>query len=482
MRREQQSPNSALDNYFSDVSYGPQFSCLVCQRHHFLGGVVEAVTVGSLATRNGRERYLDETYISAHPALFTQLDRQWVCLGCRDVMNRGEMPVMAANNGLQATWSSLPSDLLTLTQEELEVLSLTQVSSTVHGLKVGVAGVGNPTKTLFVPLTDVLHAPRLLDQEHSPEQVLDMHARPSGQEVRLRKDLLLQAWELLLYNHSRYRLSDEGRRIAEEFMRTFLEEKEEEMRRRGEGGEEEERGIQVNLDHFAAWAPQVRYLQSVLLPDRTPQVPGGLGLLQAGLLETSLHCLYDLKQEGGLGAAREVPLSRQQWTLQRLSNVHRLGPCSRANLVFSLLLDKEARLLLPLSDPSVREVPHSLLKHRGSSPYYWKIREDLQAVCVWCGPPVFSLTVPQNSGTLDFLGTRVSHSAGVEGRDQQNWHQSSEQKFLTTRPGKVVVPGLAEYWVHTHSGVRDDNCPYHQHCHRSPLEDFTARLVVVTFV
>ena len=103
-------------------------ACVVCHGAHFRHQVVEVGRVGALATPEGRELYTTMEFLDQHPALFQQLDRRWCCRQCMTSMAAGRMPPMAARNGLAAPWVGLPTSLLDLTKEELEVTSLNQVS------------------------------------------------------------------------------------------------------------------------------------------------------------------------------------------------------------------------------------------------------------------------------------------------------------------------------------------------------------------
>ena len=429
------------------------FACLLCQTHHFLGGVVEAEKVRGLASREARERFVDLQFVAACPTLFTQLDQQWVCSGCHAAVDQGNMPALAARNGLPATWASLPPSLLTLSQEELEVVDLTQVCRTVHGLTVGVAGPGNPSKKLLIPLKQILHAPRLLEQEHRPEQVLNLHSWPPEQQTILRGGLVMQAWSSLLVSHPSY-VEHEGSRHSSMFHMRALVEKHE--------GQQAEKVAR-------------RTLVSIVLPDLKPSVPGGQALLQARLLDRSSHGLYDLMQQAGQLVPREVPITDLQHIQHLLSHVHRLGPANSASLVLCLLAEREAHMLSPLTESPMANSQTCLINHRGSCAYYWKIQQDLHALSTWCGPAVFSFTLAFHGGSLDMLGTRVSHLAGVEGRDEQVWHCSSEKERLTLRPGQEIEQGQGDHWVHRRTGRRNGSCPYHQYCDRSPLAECSQR-------
>ena len=90
--------------------------------------MVELACVEGLRSGEAKNRFLDLQYVARNPAVFIQLDRYWVCKSCRDVVNRGSMPPMAAKNMLGDTWSSLPPYMRRLSQPELEMVGLTRVS------------------------------------------------------------------------------------------------------------------------------------------------------------------------------------------------------------------------------------------------------------------------------------------------------------------------------------------------------------------
>ena len=113
-----------------------------------------------LATEVGRERYLALPFLRSNNHLFTQLDTAWVCLTCQASMSAGRLPTLATVNGLAAPLVRFPSNLLNMSVEELDLLALNNVFSTVDGLQVGVVGQGAPDKTIFVPLAGVTSVPR----------------------------------------------------------------------------------------------------------------------------------------------------------------------------------------------------------------------------------------------------------------------------------------------------------------------------------
>ena len=158
--RRDQPPGAPMMAFKKKTRYGPMFECCVCSTTNFLSEVVEVGRVAVLATEVGRERYLALPFLRSNNHLFTQLDTAWVCLTCQASMSAGRLPTLATVNGLAAPWVRLPSNLLNMSVEELDLLALNNVFSTVDGLQVGVVGQGAPDKTIFVPLAGVTSVPR----------------------------------------------------------------------------------------------------------------------------------------------------------------------------------------------------------------------------------------------------------------------------------------------------------------------------------
>ena len=110
------------------ATYGPIFGCVSCHGLMFLPSVVEVAKAECLRSQEAKARYLDLEYVARNPALFLQLDRHWLCRKCKDSIDVGSMPPLAAKNMLGATWSHLPSWMRKLSQPELEMVHLTRVS------------------------------------------------------------------------------------------------------------------------------------------------------------------------------------------------------------------------------------------------------------------------------------------------------------------------------------------------------------------
>ena len=470
-RRREQPPSGALVAFNKATTYGPMFGCLVCQTHHFREGVVEAEGVRGLATRECRERFLDLPYIHSNPSLFTQLDRQWVCRSCRDSVDRGEMPALAAKNGLRCTWASLPPALLNLSHEELDLLGLTHFCLSIQGLTHGVVAVGRPSKNLLLPLSEVRDVRGLADCSRPPEELQAMHCRPQGHLARVRAGPVVEAWEMLLEHHSLYRtINPLGREVALDFMVETvggMQVAQELM----EGGDN-----QVNFFNKAGF--HMKELLSIVLQTKRPIIPAGeKKMLRISNLTDKLYGIFDIQMEAGPGVTREVPITQVQWQQHILSNVQRSGPANCASFLLSSLLRYETERLTNIMEWAQTSGgsmgSHHLMSHQGSDAYYSKIGKDLETLHKWRGPAAYNLTLSMSVGTADLLGTRVSHQAGVEGREEQVWHSTTEQEHLTLRPGKELPP--SGFFVHTRTSVKSDSCPYHCFCSRTPLDDRKAR-------
>ena len=107
--------------------YGKQFTCIVCHGHNFLHSVVEIGQVRGLRMEEARTRFIDLPFVASYPALFCQLDQNWVCSTCSKAVDAGQMPALAAKNGLSTTWASLPTYMKGLSNTELEMSALTKV-------------------------------------------------------------------------------------------------------------------------------------------------------------------------------------------------------------------------------------------------------------------------------------------------------------------------------------------------------------------
>ena len=335
-------------------------------------------------------------------------------------------------------------------------------------------GVGAPTKTLLllIPPTGPC----------SVEDVLALHLRPPGHKMLLRPYETLAAHSILLNHHPDYQ---RGREAADIYMEDALRNLIDQLDLHGlveimgavAGGQE------GDLNHFTLWGPRLSNLYSTVLPWKEPQLPAAtLQLLQMAGLESQLAPLLDpfmtagvIVQREGARVPREVPISLSSWVRQRLGHIHRAGPANQPVLLLALLHVLQAQQMQPLitrGQAGLAGPPSAWLsKLPGSHAYLQSKREDLAALRRWLGPPFLSLTFSMSAATTDLLGTAVSHQAGVEGRQEEVWHVESERERLETRAGKAEPAFTGAYFLHTRSSLEDDNCPYHSHCARTPLEE-----------
>ena len=335
-------------------------------------------------------------------------------------------------------------------------------------------GVGGPTKTilLLIPPTGPC----------SVEDVLALHLRPPGHRMLLRPDQILAAHSYLLSHHPDY---EPGREAADIYMEDALRNLIDNLDLHGivevMGGEAG--GQEGDLNHFTLWGPKLANLISTVLPWKEPQLSAATRqLLQMPGLESQLAPLLDpLKQAGvvvqreGERVQREVAISLSSWVRQRVAHIHRAGPANQPVLLLALLHVLQAEQMEPLiarGQAGLAGPPSAWLsKLPGSFAYLQSKREDLAAMRRWLGPPFLSLTFSVSAATTDLLGTAVSHLAGVEGRHEEVWHIESERERLHIRAGKAEPALTAAYFLHTRSNLEDDNCPYHLHCARTPLEE-----------
>ena len=82
--------------------------------------------VPALSTSQGLERYITAENASQLD-VFTFLNQLWCCCQCSGPVTNGQLPPMAAANGLDTSWSWPDNRVLNgLTELERDVLSLSQ--------------------------------------------------------------------------------------------------------------------------------------------------------------------------------------------------------------------------------------------------------------------------------------------------------------------------------------------------------------------
>lgn len=313
------------------------------------------------------------------------------------------------------------------------------------------------SKTLFFPRSLVPSVAWLGEQEESPQQVLDLHYRRDLEALpctseRVRAELVEETYSTLLDSHPLYRDLNKATVMASikedlEYMVNM--------------------GLVVEEDP----APSQK-VYSILMPDQCPLSPHQSQILAVRALDTKLAAIYDPRGEAGVEQdGREVTISLQQWSEQRLNNVQRQGPMNQPGVVLALALQHCTQRLYTAR-------PGQRLDNRpGTSSYYHGLRDKLVTLCQWRGPPTFSVSVSFNPSTELMLSTWVSHTGGVEGRQEKIWHVGSEEQELSLRPGKEreSQPSSGSFYVHCKSEEEDDNCPYHSFCRRQSVEEWRER-------
>ena len=302
------------------------------------------------------------------------------------------------------------------------------------------------TRTLFSPLLSPQTAASLWEQGHGPEDVLQLHHCPERPPLRtldnLRPNLVVQAQHLLLTSHPLYSnvLHNQHLRGLEDLLEALL-----------------QKGL---ASRHSVTQHQV---YSVLVPDKPGLHPGTRHLPRVHDLTTKLCALYDLSREAGEEQeGREVPISSMQYWHQRLGNCQTEGPGDRPGLVLARTLDYVCQQSQFVGEARMMDIP-------GSTAFHRKARVDLNTIVRWLGPPTifFSASFPPASDLS--VATFVSHRAGVEGRQEQVWHVSSEQLLLTPLPGREVEGQDCLFYVHCRSRTKEDSCMFHQFCSRRPI-------------
>ena len=466
------SAEESVAKHLNEVIYGPQFACLCCNTHNFLCDVVPASEIEGLKSAPNRHKLIDMSFVEANACMLEQLDCQHVCLKCVEYIDAGNVPPMAAVNGLKCTWSSLSDDFLSPGQRELEYVALTRLFCTIEGLRNGISGhSGGLTKNMLLPLTKTSDATWLHAFSEETQQ-----GWPRGNDSRemplVDADIVIKLFRRLLQDHPLYDLEDKN--VAVQSMKDLL------SRTCGSAGasvgshtsashgNDEDEGY---LDHFTEHCPKVEVLYSVLLPDGknlSANTEELIGLKD--FAERVGGALYDLHHQAGIDAVRDVEIQEMDWITSRLRHVHRRGPLNQPLLVFSVLLRQELRKLR-----SALFFAGSLRRHAGSSKYYQQIAEDLAVIDDFFGSPLFSVTCSLNAGGDAYLATWVSHEEGTAGRPVQVWHTSSEQDKLLLQPGREEpAQGSDAYFVHEREDAAS-SCPYHPGCKRQPLRVYQQR-------
>ena len=452
------------------------FACCVCSTTHFLDEVVEVGRVAVLATEEGRERYLALPFLRDHLHLFTQLDTAWICITCQASMSAGRLPTLAAVNGLSAPWVRLPSTLIDMSVEEIDLLSLTNVFSVVDGLQVGVVGQGAPSKTVFVPLAGMTSVPRHTDVVRTGEDRLALHTRPPGHLPVISATRVLGVLDRMIATSPRYHTTAAGRRTMLGEMDRVVVGVDREVER------QVVQGPNLPMDHFTASGPRLATLYGVVLPWAKPHLSvAAARLLAIPNLAAQLASMFDMDEVAGVewGLGREVPVSLREYLQHRLSHIHRGGPGSRPGLVLGLLYKYDCQMVQELVRVGrARQAagqgggPETWLRrHPGTAAFLTRLGQDLMAALRWRPPAAFWLTFSASSNTSDLLGTWVSHQGGLAREEAQVWQVGDEREFLGGGGGEEEA-----YYVHQPCQEGMATCHLHPHpCTRTPLEAWRAR-------
>ena len=176
---------------------------------------------------------------------------------------------------------------------------------------------------------------------------------------------------------------------------------------------------------------------------------------------------------------REVPVSLQQWLVQRVAHIYRAGPGNQPGIVLALLYRLDAARVRELTLGGRARLAAGtggreetwLREHPGTLANLEDFRLDLEAMARWRHPPSLFLTFSANVGTSDFLGAWVAHAAGVAREEVQVWAAEDERERLGGGGGEE------EYWVHERCEEERGTCHLHPNCSRTPLEAWRDRSV-----
>ena len=393
------SAREGLAKHCSEVLYGPQFACLCCNTHNFLCDVVPATEV--LKSAQHMEEYVDTSFVEANTSMFEQLDLRHVCCKCKEYIDDGDIPPMAAVNRLQCTWSTVPDEFLSLGQHELECVALTRLFYTIGSLRSGLQGHSDDlTKTMLLPMTKAADAAWL--QASGEEAQLGWPGRcNSGEVPPVSAGVVLKVFRRLLQDHPLYDLEDGT--VAVESIKQILSQTygsaATDSRPVESSATSGNRPPTQILDQFVENCPKVDVIYSVLLPDGKV-LPDSTDEL-IGLKDLAARvggAVYDLRHQAGIDAERRIEIQEADWVTNRLRHVDRRGPFNHPLLVFSVLLKQELRRLR-----STLLHAGSLRKYAGSSKYYRQIAEDLGAIDDCFGSPLFFVTCSLNAKVEVYL-------------------------------------------------------------------------------
>ena len=315
------------------------------------------------------------------------------------------------------------------------------------------------TKTLFVPLPNIVHVTKLGEQEQSLKQVLELYFQRDLETVlctrdRVRMELVEEVYLRLLASHPLY--SDLHQPTVMASIRDELEF----MVIRGLVSEED--------------SSAKDRVFSVLMPDRPDLNHEQRQIIEVTSLDSKLAAVFDPRGEAGVvQEGREVPITPQQWSQHRLAHARRDGPMNHPGLVLALALQHTTQRIHSASGLGQA----GLVNRVGTSSYYQGLRAKIETLGRWEGPVTFSISCSFDPYSEIMLATWMSHTAGVEGRQEQIWHRGSGQQLLTLRPGRQLEENGLQgfYFVHCVSEEQDDSCPFHPYCFRQPVKEWRNR-------
>ena len=97
------------------------------------------------------------------------------------------------------------------------------------------------------------------------------------------------------------------------------------------------------VDHFSAGGPLLLTQHGVLLPwARGHLSAAATRILAITEVEAQIGAIFDIREVGGVVRGRDVPVSLQQWLLQRVAHIHRAGPGNQPGIVLALLYRLDA--------------------------------------------------------------------------------------------------------------------------------------------
>ena len=315
------------------------------------------------------------------------------------------------------------------------------------------------TKTLFFPLSSVEDVASLGQQEQSPEQVLDLHFRrdldtlPCTDE-RVRGELVEEAYQRLGLSHPLY----SG--LSMDIVMTSIRGSMEHLTTMGLVSEED--------------PPARERVFSVLIPDHAHLTSHQKQILKVDAIDSKLAAIYDPHGEGGVEQeGREVAITLQQWCQHRLAHVRRDGPMDQPSLVLAFTNHHTTQRINSARDHGEAGLEDIV----GTSAFYGRHRANLVAMDRWKGPAMFFISASFDPHSEVMLATWVSHTAGVDGKEEKVWHYGSEKQLLAPRLGREQEEaGLqSSYYVHCRSEQEEDSCPFHPYCSRRPLGEWRER-------